>query len=136
MSQREGSRGPGRAGAQHGRVVAALRRATGEGDRDAVRALVEPAAILWVDAAGSDDATPGVTEGGDETTRALCRVLRPGPGVEVAVRSVNGADGLVVRHDGVVTGVVSVAVRSDRVSEAWVVLSPSKLERWNRDRRA
>ncbi len=98
-----------------------------------MRALVEPAATLWVDAAGSDDATPGFAEGGDETARALCRVLRPGPGVVVAVRSVNGADGLVVRQDGVVTGVVSVAVRSDRVCEAWVVLSPSKLARWNRD---
>ena len=65
--------------------------------------------------------------------RALCRVLRPGPGVEVAARSVNGVAGLVVRQGGVVTGVVSVAVRSGRVAEAWVVLSPSKLERWNRD---
>ncbi|WP_204541724.1 hypothetical protein [Cellulosimicrobium cellulans] len=98
-----------------------------------MRALVEPDATLWVDAAGSDDATPGVVEGGDETARALCQVLRPGPGVEVAVCSVNGADGLVVRHEAVVTGVVSVTVRSARVREAWVVLSPYKLERWNRD---
>ncbi|QJW36762.1 hypothetical protein [Cellulosimicrobium protaetiae] len=119
--------------AAHARVVAALRRAAGAGDRDAVRALVEPAATLWVDAAGSAAATPGVVEGADETARALSRILHPGPGVEVVVCSVNGLDGLVVRHDGVVTGVVSVAVRSERVSEAWVVLSPPKLERWNRD---
>lgn len=119
--------------AAHDRVVEALLRATAAGDRDAVRGLLDPAAILWVDAAGSAAATPGVVEGVDETARALCRVLRPGPGVEVAARSVNGVAGLVVRHEGVVTGVVSVAVRSGRVAEAWVVLSPSKLERWNRD---
>ncbi|MGN6238631.1 MAG: hypothetical protein ACTHNI_02715 [Cellulosimicrobium cellulans] len=119
--------------AAHDRVVEALLRATAAGDRDAVRGLLDPAATLWVDAAGSAAATPGVVEGADETARALCRVLRPGPGVEVAARSVNGVAGLVVRQDGVVTGVVSVAVRSGRVAEAWVVLSPSKLERWNRD---
>ncbi|UKJ64824.1 hypothetical protein H1Q78_05415 [Cellulosimicrobium cellulans] len=117
----------------HDRVVEALLRATADGDRDAVRGLLDPTATLWVDAAGSAAATPGVVEGVDETARALCRVLRPGPGVEVAARSVNGVAGLVVRQDGVVTGVVSVAVRSGRVAEAWVVLSPSKLERWNRD---
>lgn len=119
--------------AAHDRVVEALLRATAAGDRDAVRGLLDPTATLWVDAAGSAAATPGVVEGVDETARALCRVLRPGPDVEVAARSVNGVAGLVVRQDGVVTGVVSVAVRSGRVAEAWVVLSPSKLERWNRD---
>ena len=119
--------------AAHDRVVEALLRATADGDRDAVRGLLDPTATLWVDAAGSAAATPGVVEGVDETARAMCRVLRPGPGVEVTARSVNGVAGLVVRQDGVVTGVVSVAVRSGRVAEAWVVLSPSKLERWNRD---
>jgi len=119
--------------AAHDRVVEALLRATAAGDRDAVRGLLDPTVTLWVDAAGSAAATPGMVEGVDETARALCRVLRPGPGVEVAARSVNGVAGLVVRHEGVVTGVVSVAVRSGRVAEAWVVLSPSKLERWNRD---
>jgi len=119
--------------AAHDRVVEALLRATATGDRDVVRGLLDPTVTLWVDAAGSTAATPGVVEGVDETALALCRVLRPGPGVEVAARSVNGVAGLVVRQDGVVTGVVSVAVRSGRVAEAWVVLSPSKLERWNRD---
>lgn len=119
-------------GSAHDRLVGLLHRASLDADRDAVRALLDPRVTMWVDAAGSADATPGVVEGVDETARALCRVLRAGPGVQVAVCSVNGVAGLSVRHDGVVTGVVSLSVRAGRVVKAWVVLSPAKLEGWNR----
>jgi len=118
--------------ATHQRVVEALAAASRAQDRDGVRGLLDGTATLWVDATGSDEATPGVVEGADETARALCRVLRPGEGTDVVVRSVNGVAGLVVRHHGRVTGVVSVAVRSGRVATAWAVLSPAKLRAWNR----
>lgn len=116
----------------HDRLVGVLHRATRDGDRDAVRALLDPRVTMWVDAAGSADATPGVVEGVDETARALSRVLRHGPGVEVEVCSVNGVAGLTVRHEGTVTGVVSVSAASGRVTKVWVVLSPGKLRGWNR----
>ena len=115
----------------HDRLVGTLLRASLETGQDGVRALLDPDVTLWVDAAGSAEATPGVVEGVDDTARALCRVLRAGPGVDVAVGSVNGRAGLVLRHDGVVTGVLSVAVRSDRITAVWMVLSPAKLQGWN-----
>lgn len=119
-------------GTAHDRLVDALRRAALDADRGSVRALLAPGVTMWVDAAGSTDATPGVVEGADETARALCRVLRPGPGVEVVARSVNGVAGLVVRQGRVVTGVVSLSARSGQVAKVWVVLSPAKLQTWNR----
>jgi hypothetical protein len=118
--------------AAHDRLVGALHRAFLHPDPAHLRAVLDPGVTLWVDAAGSTEATPGVVEGVDDTARALCRILRARPGVDVAVGSVNGRAGLVVRHDGVVTGVLSVAVRSDRVTKAWLVLSPAKLQGWNR----
>lgn len=117
----------------HDRVLSALRRAVLDGDVARVRALLAPAVVLLVDAVGSAYGDGlGAVEGSDDAARHLVRILAAGPGVRVAVQSVNGAGALVVRHDDVVTGVVSVAVRAGRVTHAWAVLSPDKLRAWNR----
>lgn len=52
------------------------------------------------------------------------------PGLELAERSVNGAPGLVARHDGAVVTVAAFEVAEGRVTRIWAVRNPEKLRPW------
>ncbi|MEV0152034.1 MULTISPECIES: hypothetical protein [unclassified Nonomuraea] len=49
----------------------------------------------------------------------------------VAVESVNGRTGLVLRRDGRAVGAVSVSVAGAEVVAVWIVLNPDKLHGWH-----
>jgi len=93
--------------------------------------MLHPGVVLTVDGGGMVAAPIAALEGASEAGRYLCEVLGD-KRASLVTGSVNGAPGIVVHRDAKVTGVLGIRVRGRVIVEAWLVLNPGKLERWNR----
>ncbi|MEV1173638.1 hypothetical protein [Nonomuraea sp. NPDC049784] len=72
------------------------------------------------------------TYGTDAVARFVTALLTGQLGTEVAVESVNGRTGQVLRRAGQAVAVVGVSVARAEVTAVWIALNPDKLQRWHR----
>jgi RNA polymerase sigma-70 factor (ECF subfamily) len=70
--------------------------------------------------------------GAGEAARFVSDLLTDLPGADLAVETVNGRAGLVVRRAGQAVAVVSLSVAGAEATAVWVVLNPDKLRSWHR----
>jgi RNA polymerase sigma-70 factor (ECF subfamily) len=70
--------------------------------------------------------------GASEAARFVSDLLTDLPGADLAVETVNGRAGLVVRRAGQAVAVVSLSVAGSVATAVWVVLNPDKLHGWHR----
>ena len=112
----------------HARLTAALCDALGTGDACAVARVLGPVARVVVDP-GRAGLRAGPALAADPAAH-LVVVLGPAEGLQLTVRSVNGAPGIVARRDGAATAVVVASGRPGAASTVWVVANPEKLREW------
>ncbi len=110
------------------KVVLRLAAACRTGDAEAIEAVLSPGAIAVCDSSGRVPAPVVPLRAADEVTWLLRTLL---PGTDLAVRSVNGRAGLVLRRAGRALAVIAVTSDQDQVTALWVVLNPNKLQGWN-----
>jgi Ohr subfamily peroxiredoxin len=118
--------------AKHDQVARRFATACEKGDVAALREVLATDAMVVSDGGGKLRAPVRPTYGADAVARFVTTLLagRPG-GAEVALGSVNGRTGLVLRRAGKAVAVVSVSVADDQVTAAWIVLNPDKLRHWH-----
>ncbi|RSM93718.1 siderophore-interacting protein [Nonomuraea sp. WAC 01424] len=118
--------------ARHDRVARRFAAACRTGNTAVLRAELATDAILVSDGGGKVRAALHPTYGADAVARMATALLIGQPGTELAVGSVNGRTGLVLRRVGQALAVVSVSVAGAEVTAVWIVLNPDKLQRWHR----
>ncbi|MEV4173385.1 hypothetical protein [Nonomuraea sp. NPDC049709] len=118
--------------AGHDRVVRRFAAACDAGDPAGLRAVLARDVLVVSDGGGKLRAAVHPTYGADAVARFVTALLTGRPATEVAVGSVNGRAGLVLRRAGRAVAVVSVSVAGAEVTAVWIVLNPDKLERWHR----
>jgi hypothetical protein len=107
-------------------VVHRLAEACRTGD---VAPLLSPGAFAVCDGGGFVAAPVLPLHGADEVAWLLGALL---PGNDLAIESVNGHPGLVMRRTGRAVAVIAVTCDRNVVTALWVVLNPAKLRVWNR----
>ncbi|MET9247929.1 hypothetical protein [Nonomuraea sp. NPDC003709] len=117
---------------RHDRVARRFAAACDLGDTAALRAVLAADAIVVSDGGGKLRAPVRPTYGADAVARFVTSLLAGRPGTEVAVESVNGRTGLVLRQAGRAVAVVGVSVAETEITAVWIVLNPDKLQRWHR----
>ncbi|TMR90836.1 sigma factor [Nonomuraea basaltis] len=118
--------------ARHDRVARRFAAACDTGDTAALQAVLAADAIVVSDGGGKLRAAVRPTYGADAVARFVTTLLTGQPGTDVAVASVNGRTGLVLRRAGQAVAVVGVSVAGAEVTAVWIVLNPDKLRRWHR----
>ncbi|WP_433516921.1 hypothetical protein ACQP2T_16005 [Nonomuraea sp. CA-143628] len=118
--------------ARHDRVARRFAAACDTGDAAALRAVLAADAMVVSDGGGKLRAAVRPTYGVDAVARFVTALLTGQPGTEVAVESVNGRTGLVLRQAGRAVAVADVSVAEAQVTAVWIVLNPDKLRRWHR----
>ncbi|MGW4967983.1 hypothetical protein ACWEPL_63150 [Nonomuraea sp. NPDC004186] len=117
---------------RHDRVARRFAAACDLGDTAALREVLAADAIVVSDGGGKLRAPVRPTYGADAVARFVTSLLAGRPGTEVAVESVNGRTGLVLRQAGRAVAVVGVSVAEAEITAVWIVLNPDKLQRWHR----
>jgi RNA polymerase sigma-70 factor (ECF subfamily) len=117
---------------RHDRVARRFAAACDLGDTAALRAVLAADAIVVSDGGGKLRAPVRPTYGADAVARFVTSLLAGRPGTEVAVESVNGRTGLVLRQAGRAVAAVGVSVAGAEITAVWIVLNPDKLLRWHR----
>ncbi|MEU6782096.1 hypothetical protein ABZ912_23070 [Nonomuraea angiospora] len=117
---------------RHDRVARRFAVACDLGDTAALRAVLAADAIVVSDGGGKLRAPVRPIHGADAVARFVTSLLAGRPGTEVAVESVNGRTGLVLRQAGRAVAVVGVSVAEVEITAVWIVLNPDKLQRWHR----
>jgi RNA polymerase sigma-70 factor (ECF subfamily) len=117
---------------RHDRVARRFAAACDLGDTAALRAVLAADAIVVSDGGGQLRAPVRPTYGADAVARFVTSLLAGPPGTEVAVESVNGRTGLVLRRAGRAVAVAGVSVAGAEITAVWIVLNPDKLQRWHR----
>ncbi|MFI6742524.1 nuclear transport factor 2 family protein [Nonomuraea sp. NPDC050451] len=117
---------------RHDRVARRFAAACDPGDTAALRAVLAADAIVVSDGGGKLRAPVRPIHGADAVARFVTSLLAGQPGIEVAVESVNGRTGLVLRQSGRAVAVVGVSVAGAEITAVWIVLNPDKLRRWHR----
>lgn len=115
-------------------VVRELRVACESGDLRLMASVLAPDVSAVFDGGGKIRAPDHPISGVRNVTRCLGTFLSPSPGITIVEHGVNGQPGLVVRLASRVVAVISVDVHDDHVINAWLVLNPDKLIRWNKCR--
>lgn len=114
-------------------VVEAFGRAAGEGDLEALVAVLDPDVVWRSDGGGAVSATRRPLHGAERVARALLgfarRRARHGGTVAGAVVDVNGEDGLLVQSDDGERSVFAFTIAEGRISAIDVQRNPAKLER-------
>ena len=110
-------------------VVHRLAAACRTGAVEAIDAVLSPDVVAVADSGGRVPAPVRPLRGAGEVARLLQTLL---PGTDVAVQSINGRAGLVLRRAGRALAVIAVTSDQSRVTALWVVLNPDKLGGWNR----
>ncbi|GAA3592883.1 RNA polymerase sigma factor [Nonomuraea rosea] len=129
--------------ARHDRVARRFAAACEAGDAAALKAVLAAKAMVVSDGGGKIRAAVRPTHGADAVARFVTTLLgrtgadmavQPEMAVKtvVAVESVNGRTGLVLRREGQVVAAVSVSVAEGEVTAVWIVLNPDKLQHWHR----
>ncbi|GII64777.1 RNA polymerase sigma24 factor [Sphaerisporangium krabiense] len=119
--------------ARHAGVVRDFKQAWEAKDIDALIGLLDPGATLVGDGGGRVSAVLDPIEGGERIARYAVDLVGRASGLTFLERTVNGRPGLVVQHDGVVTGVMAFDVVGDRVKHIWAVRNPEKLRPWTEE---
>ncbi|MBE1583056.1 sigma factor [Nonomuraea angiospora] len=117
---------------RHDHVARRFAAACDLGDTAALRAVLAADAIVVSDGGGKLRAPVRPTYGADAVARFVTSLLAGRPGTEVAVESVNGRTGLVLRQAGRAVAVAGVSVAGAEITAVWIVLNPDKLQRWHR----
>ncbi|MBF8185266.1 nuclear transport factor 2 family protein [Nonomuraea sp. K274] len=117
---------------RHDRVARRFAAACGKGDTKALRAVLAADAMVVSDGGGKLRAPVRPTHGADAVARFVTALLTGQPGTDVAMESVNGRTGLVLRRAGQAVAAVGVSVAGTEVTAVWIVLNPDKLRRWHR----
>ncbi|MEV0186244.1 hypothetical protein AB0I54_44545 [Streptomyces sp. NPDC050625] len=112
-------------------VVRELQIACETGDLRLMTSLLAPDVSVVFDGGGKIRVPDLPVSGAGNVTWCLGTFLTPTPGITVTEQGINGQPGLVVRSAGRVVAVISVDVHDDYVINAWLVLNPDKLRRWN-----
>ena len=99
-------------------------------DANRLRRMLHRSVELTVDGGGNVQAPRSPLSGAHQVGAHLGVVLFD-PAVSLAVASVNGMPGIVVRRKGEVVGVLSLQVRGRLVVRAWLVANPDKLGSWS-----
>ncbi|MGW1734344.1 sigma factor-like helix-turn-helix DNA-binding protein [Streptomyces sp. NPDC001999] len=115
----------------HTRVVTAFWAACDTRDLAALVSLLDPEATTLSDGGGKVRAALKPIHGADRTARFMLAALLQYPKLEATLQSVNGKTGLVLRHETTVSGVVSLHVQGEKITDVWLVLNPDKLRSWN-----
>jgi hypothetical protein len=109
-------------------VVRRLAVACRTGDIEAIEAVLSPGAVAVCDSGGRVPAPVLPLRRAGEVAGLLQTLL---PGTDLAVESINGRAGLVLRRAGRALAVIAVTCDQDHVTSLWVVLNPAKLQGWN-----
>lgn len=117
---------------RHHRVVSRFAEACVRGDVAALKELLDGEVTVVSDAGGKLRAAVRPVRGADAVARFVAIMLAGQPDAGVAVESVNGRAGLVVRREGQAVAVISVSVADTRITAVWITLNPDKLRHWHR----
>ncbi|WP_027496913.1 RNA polymerase sigma factor SigJ [Rhodococcus sp. JG-3] len=115
----------------HDRVVRAFVAAAAGGDLDALVALLAPDITLVSDGGGRVSAARNPVRGADRVARFVLGITVKSTDLDRSIESVNGLTGVVLRRQGVVTGVIGFRTDSAVVTDVWIVLNPEKLRHWS-----
>ncbi|GII86923.1 RNA polymerase sigma24 factor [Sphaerisporangium siamense] len=124
------AREPAAPAARHAGVVRDFKQAWEAKDIDALIGLLDPDATVTADGGGRVSALLHPIEGGARVARYAVDLAGRAPGLTLLERTVNGRPGLVLQHDGVISGVMAFDVVGDRVKHIWAVRNPEKLRPW------
>ncbi|WP_440071086.1 hypothetical protein [Streptosporangium sp. OZ121] len=117
--------------ARHDRVARRFAAACQAGDTEALREVLAADAIVVSDGGGKVRVAVRPSYGVDAVAQVVTALLIDQPGTDLAIGSVNGRAGLVLRRAGKAVAVVSVSVAGAEVTAVWIVLNPDKLQRWH-----
>lgn len=115
---------------RHDAVAAAFAAATGEGDFEALVAILHPDVTLTSDGGGKVSAARRPVLGAANVARFILGVLTQRPTAQVAPIATADGLGFIVSEGGVVDTVLVLGVRADRVTDVWLVRNPDKLTSW------
>ena len=104
--------------------VAAFAAACADGDLERLVTMLDPDAVWRGDGGGKVASRPGA-HGAERVAAALLALTRPPR--QIAMASVNGAHGLVLRDADGVLSVISYTVDGGRIAAIDVVRNPDKL---------
>ncbi|MEV0232820.1 hypothetical protein [Nonomuraea sp. NPDC050786] len=116
--------------ARHERVARRFAAACQAGNTDALREVLAADAIVVSDGGGKVRVAVRPTYGAEAVTRVVTALLIDQPETELAIGSVNGRTGLVLRRAGKAVAVASVSVAGAEVTAVWIILNPDKLQHW------
>ncbi|MFB9675008.1 hypothetical protein [Streptosporangium vulgare] len=117
--------------ARHDRVARRFAAACQAGDTEALQEVLAADAIVVSDGGGKVRVAVRPSYGVDAVAQVVTALLIDQPGTDLAIGSVNGRAGLVLRRAGKVVAVVSVSVAGAEVTAVWIILNPDKLQRWH-----
>lgn len=112
-------------------VVRKFREACEAHDVGLLTRLMSPEVSAVFDGGGKVRVPDRPVSGAEQVARCLATLLIPGSDVSLMERSINARPGLVVSRDREVAAIISLDVSADQVVNAWLVVNPDKLRRWN-----
>ena len=116
--------------ARQRRVVEAFQAASGEGDFEALLAVLDPDVVLRADVGGSSAFGPSRVIRGAEAVAAQARRFAPLSRYAHPV-TVNGGPGAIVAPNGQPLALIAVTVQDDRITEMDIIADPERLTRLN-----
>jgi RNA polymerase sigma factor (sigma-70 family) len=117
--------------AAHDAAVRAFAAAARAGDLAGLVAVLDPDVVLRSDGGGIVSAARNPIRGADKVARFLLGALEKNPTAEVLDQETPDGLGFALWIEGRVTGVVTMDVTGDRVTDVRMVLNPEKLTFWN-----
>ncbi|QWB21554.1 MULTISPECIES: RNA polymerase sigma factor SigJ [Streptomyces] len=114
-------------------VVRHVKEAWETKDIAALVELLDPAAVMTADGGGMTGAALRPVEGGARIAQYMIAIADKAPGLELLLRSVNGAPGLVAQRAGAIMTVAAFDISAGRVTRIWAVRNPEKLRPWGRE---
>ncbi len=117
---------------RHHRVVSRFAAACVRGDVAALKEVLDGEVTVVSDAGGKLRAAVRPVRGAEAVARFVTVMLAGQPDTDVAVESVNGRAGLVVRREGQAVAVIGMSVADTGITAVWIMLNPDKLRHWHR----
>ncbi|MEU8245876.1 RNA polymerase sigma factor SigJ [Nonomuraea sp. NPDC048916] len=112
---------------EHRRVTATFLQAASDGDLADLVNLLDPQVVLRSDGGGAVHAARVPVRGRERVVTLLSGLARRYAGVDVRPVRLAGGDGVVLRLNTKVIGVVGIEVTGGRITELNLVLNPAKL---------
>jgi RNA polymerase sigma-70 factor (ECF subfamily) len=115
---------------EHDEVVRRFAAAAQTGDLGALVTALDPAVVLRSDGGGIVSAARKPIRGADKVARFLLGVLAKSPRTEVLEQDTHDGLGLAIWREGRITGVVTLDVLENVVTDVRMVVNPEKLSLW------